>query len=399
VTELVPEAAAPIDAGGVMAVLDEEYGRARTLPAQAYLSEDVLAWERRHMFDGAWVCIGRSDLAPAPREQRAIQLGSEGLLLVRGDDGVLRAFSNTCRHRGHELLPAGAAVNKQAIRCPYHSWVYALDGRLQAATRFSDVPGFDPGEFPLIGLEVAEMHGWVFLNMSGDAPPFTDWTGNLAEVLDPWEPGRLFVGATHEYVVKANWKTIVENYLECYHCPNIHPELCRVSPPESARGMENTGAWIGGPMDLEDFAETMSMTGKSTGVPIRGLSAEQRRRVFYMAVFPNLLISPHPDYVMAHRLEPVSPGETHVECSWLFPPESKDRPDFDASYASDFWDITNGEDFAACESVYRGVGMRGYRPGPFDYREAAVHAIQQVVARAYLTGEVTKPQAVDMTRR
>jgi Rieske 2Fe-2S family protein len=138
----------------------------------------------------------------------------------------------------------------------------------------------------------------------------------------------------------------------------------------------------------------MSLSGQSLGVPIRGLDATQRREVYYFGLFPNLLISLHPDYVMTHRMEPRGPGETWVECSWLFPPESRAREGFTPAYASEFWDLTNREDWHACESVQRGLASSGARQGPFAWSEDEVHAFMALVADAYLTGRATVPPPV-----
>jgi phenylpropionate dioxygenase-like ring-hydroxylating dioxygenase large terminal subunit len=197
--------------------------------------------------------------------------------------------------------------------------------------------------------------------------------------------------ATHEYEIEANWKLVAENYHECYHCTNIHPELCRVTPPESGQAFEPTGLVIGGSMDLMVHAETMSLTGESGGVPMRGLDPAARRTVLYLQVFPNLLLSPHPDYVLTHLLEPLSPGRTRVECQWLFPPEATSRPGFDPTYAVEFWDITNRQDWAACEGVQRGVTGRGYRQGPLSDAEGNVWQLVAVMARAYLSGRAAGP--------
>jgi Rieske 2Fe-2S family protein len=141
-------------------------------------------------------------------------------------------------------------------------------------------------------------------------------------------------------------------------------------------------------MDLKDFAQTMSLDGQSKGVPIRGLDDYQLRTVLYIGLLPNMLISLHPDYVMTHRMEPISPTETRVECAWLFPPEAQERPDFEPSYAADFWDITNRQDWAACESVTRGLASHGFRQGPFSWSEDEVHQFMAMIARSYLAGEV-----------
>ena len=123
--------------------------------------------------------------------------------------------------------------------------------------------------------------------------------------------GALVAAARYSYEVAANWKILVENYHECYHCPAIHPELCKVSPPKSSEDHEARGAWIGGSMELEDHAETMSLTGKSFAPKLPHLTALQERKVYYYQLFPNLLISLHPDYVMTHRLRPIAPDRTN----------------------------------------------------------------------------------------
>ncbi len=385
---------APIAPAALGPTLSASFGEARTLPPEAYLSDEVFAWEREHFFEGSWVCLGRADRLKEPGDQKAFRIGSEGVLLVRGKDEALRGFFNACRHRGHELLETGAFVNRRAVKCPYHAWVFGLEGRLAGAPRFGDVPGFDKADYPLIEARVVEWRGWVFVNASGEAPEFSEYVGNLDELIAPWEPERLFVAAGHDYVIAANWKTITENYHECYHCPTIHPALCAVTPPDSGESFPPDGAWVGGNMELRGSAETMSMTGESKGVRIRGLDDRQAREVYYVGLFPNLLISLHPDYVMTHRFDPEGPGESKVECLWLFPPEAKQRPDFDPSYASDFWDVTNREDWMACESVQRGLGSRGMRRGPFASSEDEVRAFQALVADGYRTGRVGTPPQV-----
>jgi Rieske 2Fe-2S family protein len=367
---------------------------ALTLPADAYTSADVFEWEKKHFFEKGWVCLGRSSELANAGDQKAVPVGRGSVLIVRGKDGVLRGFHNTCRHRGHEVAYCSNEVmNKKALQCPYHSWTYDLEGKFKMAPDFKDHSGFDPSDpaNDLVPVRVDEWGGWVFANMSGEATDLRSYLGNLADLCAPWEPERLVWGAGHEYVIKANWKIATENYHECYHCSNIHPELCQVTPPESGEGYEPTGAWVGGSMVLMDFAETMSLDGKSFGVPFRGLNEKQRREVYYFGLFPNLLISLHPDYVMTHRMQPLSPSETWVECNWLFPPEALERSDFSPTYASEFWDITNMEDWHACESVQRSVGSPGYRQGPFAPMEDDVWQFATMVARGYLAGGVSGP--------
>src|SRR5439155_5318691 len=168
----------------------------------------------------------------------------------------------------------------------------------------------------LVELPAVRWHGWVFVDALGQAPPFDAYVGALDDLVAPYHPAGLALGARHSYEVAANWKLLVENYHECYHCPLIHPELCQVSPPASGENWRLPGAWVGGAMDLREHAETMSLDGRTGG---RFLPGADRRTVRYLGLYPNLLISAHPDYVMTHRLEPVSPAVTRVECSWYFP--------------------------------------------------------------------------------
>ncbi|MGH2698443.1 MAG: aromatic ring-hydroxylating oxygenase subunit alpha [Actinomycetota bacterium] len=383
---------APIDVQQV-SLCAQPFYEARTLPGAAYHSDELLAWEREHFFRTSWVCVGRADDLAEPGSQKAVEAGGTGILLIRGDDHELRAFHNTCRHRGHELLVCGASTQRKTVQCPYHRWTYGLDGTFKGGPTMAIQPGFDKtdSDHSLRSAAVREWHGWVFINASGDAPDFDTYVGNLDELMAPYEPGRMFVGASHSYEIEANWKIIVENYHECYHCTEIHPELCAVSSPTSGEGIHPTGVWVGGTMTLRDGVETMSLDGQSGGVRIRGLYDDAAKDVGYYMLWPNVLISPHPDYVMTHRIEPRAPGRTFVECQWLFPPESNDRADFDSAFAADFWDVTNRQDWNACEAVQRGSAGPGYRQGPFSEQEVQVYEFDLMVAQGYLTGEVREP--------
>lgn len=363
------------------------FGESQMLPRAAYVDPATFAWEQENFFAGDWICVGRSAEVATPRDQRAESVGAAGVLLVRGDDGALRAFANTCRHRGHELLGCGTSVNRRAVVCPYHSWTYALDGSLHSVTggRFADRPGFQPERWGLVELPTREWHGLVMVDGSGRAPPFEDRVATLEPIVAPYEMERLAVAGTHSYTVRSNWKTLTENYHECYHCPMIHPELCRVSPPTSGQNYDpGGGGWVGGWMELRDGMQTMSLDGHSGGVALRGLKGKALREVVYVNVFPNLVISLHPDYAMVHRLTPLAVDRTQVECTWWFAPEAVERADFDPAYAVEFWDITNRQDWAACESVQRGLASTHAVPGPLAGEEHAVYQFVTMVARGYL---------------
>jgi glycine betaine catabolism A len=369
---------------------------ARTLPPVAYGSPEVFGWERRHLLDGSWVCVGRTADVPGPGDQHAVRIGSTSILVVRDGDAAVRGYFNVCRHRGHELLDPGRTRRARGVKCPYHAWVYGLDGACRATPQFAYGPD-DRTEFGLVPASVAEWGGWLFANVSGDAPPLSHHIGNLDLVTADYHPERLTAAARREYDVAANWKIIVENYLECYHCSSIHPALCRVTPPESdlPYPQPSTGVWVGAAMALREHALTMSLTGEGLGVPIPGLPDRRRREVCYVALLPNLLISLHPDYVLMHRLEPRAADRTSVECTWLFPSEAFERPDFSPDYAVEFWDVTNREDWRACQSIQRNVSSPGYRQGPVSPWEADVWRAMGMIARGYVNGRLSPvPAAV-----
>jgi len=308
-------------------------------------------------------------------------------VLLTRHEGRLRLLANTCRHRGHELLPEGAHADRGVVVCPYHAWSYDLAGRLLAAPGYRDVAGFDEAEHGLVELPVGEWQGWLFGHAvhpvgSTEVVPLSEHLGAAADLLAPYRLDDLRLGERHTYEVAANWKVLAENYHECYHCPQIHPELCAVTPPTSGDNYDLPGAWVGGRMDLREGMATMSLTGESDGRPIPGAPPGV---VEYLHLLPNLLVSAHPDYVMTHRLLPLAPDRTWVECSWWFLPDP-DGALPDPTYAVDFWDLTNRQDWAACESVQRGVASPHFAAGPYAPGEDAVARFVAMVAAAYEEG-------------
>lgn len=358
------------------------FGTSYMLPRQAYVDPAVFEWEQRNIFSG-WHCVGHASDLEGIGAQRAVGSGANGILLVRDGEGRVRAFANVCRHRGHELMACGATAKRRAIVCPYHNWSFKLGGELRNAPGFEAAEGFDSSKFGLKELRSIDWHGWLFVDPSGQDSDFAEHVAGADEIVAPYRPENLKVIARHSYELATNWKVIVENYQECYHCQSIHPELSRISPPTSGENVELPGDWMGGWMSMIDEAETMSLSGRSRGVALKGLSAQELRSVMYLVGFPNLLVSLHPDYVMTHRMTPLAVDRTFVECAWAFPSEAIENPDFDPSYAVDFWDLTNRQDWAACESVQRGLSSPLAQPGPLAPEEEGVYQFVTRVARAY----------------
>ena len=364
------------------------------LPAVAYTSPDVLTWEQRQLFAGSWTCLGRvGELLPEdgdrPTTQRAVTVGDVPALLVR-DGADLHMFANTCRHRGHELLPEGGSSQRRSVLCPYHAWTYDSRGRLINAPGFRDDERFDPSAYGLVELPVEVWEGWVFGHGvhpvgSPEAPSFDEHLGAMRGLVEPYAPGRLVLADRHAYEVAANWKVIAENYHECYHCPLIHPELCQVTPPDSGLNHRLPGAWVGGSMVLRDGMRSMTMDGSLAATPLPEVDPTA---VEYLHLLPNLLVSPHPDYVMAHRLVPLAPDRTWVECSWLVA-ALEDGSTPRAGAAVEFWDVTNRQDWSACEAVQRGLASPHFVPGPFAPNEDAVAQLVEIIGRAYVDGRFT----------
>ena len=380
--------AAPIDRAGLEATL-RPFGESRMLPRAAYVDASVFAWEQEHFFGRGWVCVGLSEDVANPGDQRAESIGSSGVLLTRDNDGQVHGFANTCRHRGHELLTCGESAHSARITCPYHSWSYDLCGNLKAARGFQDADRFDPSANGLVELPAGEWAGLVFIDASVSGEPLHDRLATLQALVAPYEPDRLKVGGRHTYDARANWKILTENYQECYHCSTIHPQFCEISPPKSgANYVPDGGAWVGGWMEIREGMSTMSLDGTTEAVPLRGLSGESLHQVIYASIFPNVLLSLHPDYVMTHRLTPLAADRTRIDCTWSFAPESFDQSEFDPAFAIEFWDITNEQDWKACESVQRGLSSPHAIPGPLSQEEDAVYQLVTMIARGYLGAPV-----------
>jgi phenylpropionate dioxygenase-like ring-hydroxylating dioxygenase large terminal subunit len=230
----------------------------------------------------------------------------------------------------------------------------------------------------------------VFVSLEPDTPSPEAQLADLPGHLERWPLASLRRARRIEYDVRANWKVIAENYSECYHCPGVHPQLNRLTPYDRGQNLTSHGPWAGGWMELVDDADTMSTDGHAHGrPPLRGLTAEDERRIHYFVVWPNLLLSLHPDYVMTHQVWPLEPGRSRVVCEWLFDPETMARPDFDPSDAVDFWDLTNRQDWNVCELQQQGTRSRSYVAGRYALMEDMVHAFDLMVADRYANDGVT----------
>ena len=356
---------------------------AHLLPPRVFHDPDVLAFEQAAWFGREWVCVGREEDAAGSGAFFLVTVAGQPLIVVRGNDGAPRAFHNVCRHRGATLVeePCGHLVRFQ---CPYHAWIYDLEGRLRPPRYTDGLTGFDPAEWGLVPARVATWQGFVFVSLDDNAPPLMDALGDLTDTLERYDLTVLRRARQIDYDVKANWKAIVENYSECYHCPGVHPELNRMTPYNLGAWLPSTGAWNGSYMEVVGDYETLSLDGATHGRPdLPGTEPEDHKRVYYFVVWPNLLLSLHPDYLMTHRVWPVEPGRTRVVCEWFFPPAAIAAPGFDPSDAVGFWDLTNRQDWHVCELQQAGSAARAYGAGRYSTIESGVHAFDLLVADRY----------------
>jgi phenylpropionate dioxygenase-like ring-hydroxylating dioxygenase large terminal subunit len=350
---------------------------ASLLPRRAYTDEDVAIWEAENLFLGGWVCVGHASALAGRGAFLTAEIGDQSLLFF-AEGG----YHNVCRHRGARLVTEAEGTVRR-LQCPYHAWSYGFDGALKSAPHTGSLEDFDLACNGLRSIRTATIGGLVFADVSGTAPSVADHIGALEQHLDAYRTGELRRGARIDYDVAANWKAIVENYSECLHCPGVHPELNRLSHYLTGEDFGGPGAWCGGSMTLtKEDADTMALKGGRGGrPPIAGVDP---RVVLYFAIFPNCLVSLHPDYVMLHTLWPRDAGRTKVVCEWFFEPETMDRKGFDGSDAIEFWDLVNRQDWHVCELAQLGMASRAYVPGRYTEVEGTVHDFDRMVAEAYL---------------
>jgi Rieske 2Fe-2S family protein len=344
-----------------------------TLPREAYISHDVFATELQRIFAQRWLCVGREEQIPKAGEYFLANVGQESLIVVRGGDDRVRALYNVCRHRGTRMCTEESGKFTGSIMCPYHAWTYGLDGKLMAARIMDGVPGFDKADYPLKQAAVASWEGFVFINMSDRPEPFEVTHAPLLGRFARWHISELRVAKTIVYDLHCNWKLIVQNYSECYHCPLVHPALDKLTPFDSGRNDLGEGPYLGGYMTMRVSGSRMSMSGKAHYPPLGEVTGEELDRVYYYALFPNMLLSLEPDYVMVHRITPVAVDRSIVTCQWLFDPKTIATPGFDPSDAVDFWDMTNRQDWHVCELSQLGVQSKAYAPGPYANQEGLLY--------------------------
>jgi Rieske 2Fe-2S family protein len=339
-----------------------------TLPGAYYTSPVMHEVETERIFGRSWMCIGRLDSVRRPGQVFTADVGGESVLVVRDRAGDLHGFINVCRHRGTRLCITQCSEVGATIRCPYHGWTYGLDGKLLGAPNLREMPDLQKEEFGLHEVGVTPWAGylWACLDAAGgplssQIEPQVEKRLGSTDVLDAYGLETLAVARTIVYDVKANWKALVENFTECYHCPSIHPELTAAVPEfASGYGSISGGQWHGAA--LAETIEGFSSSGLATRAPLPGIGGAER--LFYgVILWPNVFLILVPDHVAVFRLDPLSSGRTRVTCDWLFEAGAVRDPGFDPADAVEILDITNRQDFSACERCQLGMTSRSFANG------------------------------------
>jgi Rieske 2Fe-2S family protein len=350
----------------------------RTLHRDAYFSDEIWRRERDRIFSAEWVCVGRAEEVPEPGDYLLLDLVGESLLLVRSRAGELRGFYNVCRHRGCRLVlggptrpdaPSSSTPSGRfggAIRCPYHAWTYTLDGELRTAPYLDEEDGFTRADFPLHPVGVDLWGGFVFVHLepagaAADGRTLLRQLGPVPERLGRYPLAELRTSHRITYQVNANWKVMLENYNECYHCAGVHPELCKVVPAFRERGGASLD-WDRG-VPHRDGAWTFTHSGTTARAPFPGLSDDERTRHKGELIYPNFMVSLSADHVAAFTLWPEGPERTTIVCDFLFHPDEIAKPGFDPSDAVEFWDLVNRQDWTICEGVQSGMRSRRFEQG------------------------------------
>ena len=352
-----------------------------TLPGEYYTDPAIFAAEQAAIFEAMWFCAVRSSELAKPGDFRTVPIGRESVLVARGRDGALRAFLNVCRHRGARICTEESGSVKRAFQCTYHAWTYGLDGKLIAAPNLTSMPDIDRVEYGLKTVHLREWLGYAWLCLADEPPSFEDSVIGAATerlgsptAIDNYQADQLAVGKRIRYEVKANWKLIIENFMECYHCATIHPELTEVLP-EFADGYA-AQYYVGHGAEFGSEIQGFTVDGQAGFDRLDTVAEDQDRRYYAITVKPQVFINLVPDHVIVHRMFPIAEDFTVVECDWLYSP-SVVAEGKDVSHSVELFHRVNQQDFEACERCQPNMSSRLYRDGgvlvPSEHHIGAFH--------------------------
>ena len=341
---------------------------AKTLDGKYYSNEKIFKEELINIFYENWLCVGRTNDIKKEGNYISFEIGNENVIIVRNEKNQLNGFYNVCRHRGTRICNDKKGSFSKTIQCKYHGWTYNLNGNLVGAPNMENVDGFKKSDYPLHNISIKEWNSFIFICLSDNPENFENFYKPLKNKFNEWQLSRLKTIRQIDYTIKANWKLVMQNYNECYHCPTIHPELAKIHHFTSGENDLYEGPFLGGFMILNEDKKSISESGNLCSKPIPGVTKKNLNRVYYYSFFPNMLISLHPDYVMYHTIIPLAPSKCKITCSWLFVEENKHHHNYDD--AIEFWDKTNKQDWKISEQSQLGIQSKKYTPGPYSPRES-----------------------------
>lgn len=356
-----------------------------TLPGESYYGRESYERDLEAIWYRSWVHVCREADIAQPLEFRTFRIGTQEVLVVRDETGVLRAFHNSCRHRGSQLCTASQGrLKARLLTCPYHAWSYSLRGDLVRVPSKTLPEGFDKGDYPLHPVALSVWRGFVFVNLDQDA------AGDAVDHFDPgsgdlgnWPLENLVTGHVFTKTINCNWKVFWENYNECLHCPGVHKHLSALVPiygrgmmarhddPDWALHADNDAPEFSG--DLREGAETWSADGRAHGPKFPGLSEAEQRAQVYVTHLPSMFVVGHVDYVRSVRLRPLGPEETELTAEWLFSPEALASDTLDLDNIVAFGEEVLREDAQICEINQRGLHSLRYQAGVLMPEEYELH--------------------------
>jgi choline monooxygenase len=339
--------------------------QAETIPSSWYTDPRVLPFEQEAVFLRSWQYAAHEAQLPAPGAYLTATVAENPLLLVRDRDGGVRAFYNVCRHRGGPLAME-ACGHASVLQCKYHGWTYRLDGTLRGVPRFDRTELFDKRDYGLVPVPVQAWEGLLFVHLAGDAAPLETVLGGIRERIAPLRLGGLRFYRRDTYDVACNWKAYVDNYLEGYHIPLVHPELCKV-------------------LDYRAYVTETAAHYSLQHSPLRdGAGVYGDGEAFYYFVFPNTMLNVLPGRLQVNSVVPTAPDRCRVVFDYLYDDvtseEARRRIEGDLAFS----DLVQREDVEICEHVQRGLKSRGYDRGRFSPDcEGGVYHFQCLLKAAY----------------
>lgn len=365
---------------------------ATTLIPDAYRSPEFYAVEQQRVWSAGWVVVGYTSQVRTPGDIFTAEVAGQSLIITRDKKGVLRAFHNVCRHRGSLLVDKDC--HRDVIRCPYHSWGYALDGKLLGAPYFkgldvsddqkaafdtSEAKGFCKDDFPLLSVRCDTWGCFIFVNLDGSAPPLSEWLGDLPEKFHRFPLADLQLVRRRPYTIHANWKLIAENFMEYYHLPWVHPELCTISGFNDHYRFQGPGMYTG--MVTSPLSRNRQQV--AFDLPnMPGLDATESTTAYWIMMFPNTAWFLLPNHLFLLFYRPDGPHLTIESADMLVHPNAGELPGAEKAIDAilDFWVMVNNQDIRAVENVHRGLQSRAYPGGRMCFRfEEPVHRFQNMV--------------------